>query len=381
MRRMFSSSMKNATLLGLDKHPPIDRSFFYASSCENAYQCRLESDARRRVQRGPTTPVTTIPVILCVDVEPDPRSVNRDTPEPLVGYELTQSYLRNLRPRIEAVTGSPVHYSWFLRIDAQMEPYGNATWIMDRYGAHLEEIQHAGDEIGVHPHAYRWLEDERSWLHDFGNQSWVDHCLTMSVEGFAKAFGRPCLSLRFGDRWMNTATLNLAERMGVRFDLTTEPGTLPYPTPMPGERASGPLPDYRRMPRIPYTPSPSNFLVAARRTQRSIRIVPLTSSYLRLGFHPRQYFWRVRENGFRGRRQNTPLYMWESWPAPNSFDRMIDRALGAQRRPYLALAIRTRKDISLAIGQRIDALLAHPLASRLRFCTPAEALAELERRQ
>jgi len=47
-------------------------------------------------------------------------------------------------------------------IDAQMEPYGSATWIPDRHGAHMEEIQRAGDEIGVHPHAYRWLEDERS---------------------------------------------------------------------------------------------------------------------------------------------------------------------------------------------------------------------------
>ncbi len=117
----------------------------------------------------------TIPVIFGVDVEPDPRLVNQGSPEPLVGYELTQRYLRDLRPRIEAVTGAPVHYSWFLRIDAQMEPYGSATWIPDRYGAHMEEIQRAGDEIGVHPHAYRWLQNERSWLHDFANQSWVDH--------------------------------------------------------------------------------------------------------------------------------------------------------------------------------------------------------------
>jgi len=58
---------------------------------------------------------------------------------------------------------------------------------------------------------------------------------------------------------------------------------------------------------------------------------------------------------------------------------MIDRALAAQRRPYLAFAIRTRSDISQAVGPRIDALLAHPASSRFRFSTPAEALAELER--
>ncbi len=321
----------------------------------------------------------TIPVIFCVDVEPDPRLVNRGAPEPWVGYEVTQRYLRDLRPRIEAVTGAPVHYSWFLRIDAQIEPYGSATWIVDRYPAHMEEIQRAGDEIGVHPHAYRWLEDERMWMHDFGNQAWVDQCLSMALEGFAKALGRPCVSLRFGDRWMNTATLNLAEQLGVRFDLTVEPGTPPYPTPMPGERASGPLPDYRPVPRVPYTPSPSDFRRPGRRDARTIRVIPLTSGYLRLGFHPRQYVRRLRANGFRGRRQDTPLYMWLPWPAPNTFDRVLDRALAAQRRPYLAFAIRTRPDISQAVSPRVDALLAHPAASRFRFSTPAEALAELER--
>jgi hypothetical protein len=322
----------------------------------------------------------TIPVIFCVDVEPDPRLVNREVPEPWVGYEVTQRYLRGLRPRIEAATGAPVHYSWFLRIDPQVaEPYGSATWIVDRYGAHMEEIQRAGDEIGAHPHAYRWLEEERTWLHDFGNQEWVDYCLTMSIEGFAKALGRTCLSLRFGDRWLNTAAVNLAERLGVRFDLTVEPGTLPYSIPNPGERASGPLPDYRRVPRVPYTPSLWDFRSAEQQNARSIRVIPLTSGHLRLGFHPRQYLRRLRANGVRGRRQDTPLYMWLPWPAPNTFDRMLDRALAAQRRPYLAFAIRTRPDISQAVGPRVDALLAHAARSRFRFSTPAEALAELER--
>jgi hypothetical protein len=322
----------------------------------------------------------TIPVILCVDVEPDPRLVNRDAPEPWIGYERTQRYLRDLRLRIEAVTSAPAHYSWFLRIDAQIaESYGSATWIVDRYATHLEEAQSAGDELGVHPHAYRWLEDERSWLHDFGNQAWVDHCLTMSLEGFAKALGRPCRTLRFGDRWLNTETVNLAEQLGVRIDLSVEPGTLPYATPSSGERASGPLPDYRRVPRGPYTPSHTDFRRAARRDARRIRLLPLTAAYLRLGFHPRQYLQRLRANGFRGRRQDTPLYMWESRPSPNTFPQMLDRALAAQRHPYLAFAIRTGSDTPELVGPRVDALLAHSASSRFRFSSPAEALAELDR--
>ena len=326
----------------------------------------------------------TIPVIFCVDVEPDPRQVNRDAREPWVGYEATQRYMRDLRTRIEALTGAPAHFSWFLRMDLQVSvPYGSATWVADAYRAHMDEIQQAGDEIGVHPHPYRWLEDQRAWLQDFGNQRWVDHSLRVSLDAFAAAFGRPCVSMRFGDRWLNTETVNLAERLGVRFDLTVEPGAPPLPTLVPGERSSGSLPGFQRVPRAPFAPSPSDFRRRVRRDARAIRLIPLSSGYVRHGLrHPRRYLRRLWQNGLRHRRQDTPLSMWREWPTPDTFDRMLDRALAAQRRPYLAFAVRSdfpiRPDLVPTIDGCVDALLAHPARSRFRFSTPAEALAALD---
>jgi hypothetical protein len=330
-----------------------------------------------------TTP-PTIPVIFCVDVEPDPRQVSRDAAGPWVGYEFTQRYMRELRTRIETLTGAPAHFSWFLRMDFQVsEPYGSATWVADFYRTHMDEIQRAGDEIGVHPHPYRWLENERAWLQDFGNQTWVEHCLRVSLEAFAAAFGRPCLSMRFGDRWLNTETVNLAERLGVRFDLTVEPGAPPLPSLMPGERTSGSLPGYQRVPRSPFAPSTSDFRRRVRRDARAIRLIPLSSGYVRFGMlHPRRYLRRLWRNGVRHRRQDTPLSMWQNWPAPDTFDRLLDRALAAQRQPYLAFAIRSdfgiRPHLLQAVEVCLDALLAHPARSRFRFTTPAEALAELD---
>jgi hypothetical protein len=58
---------------------------------------------------------------------------------------------------------------------------------------------------------------------------------------------------------MNTATVNLAERLGLRFDLTIEPGLPPLPWRVPIELVTGRLPDFRRVPRIPYWPSGSDF--------------------------------------------------------------------------------------------------------------------------
>ena len=323
-----------------------------------------------------------VPVILCVDVEPDPRLVSRGKQEPWTGYEHIQRYLDDQRAHIEARTGSPARYAWFLRMDPQIaESYGNAAWAVERYRTHLETVARLGDELGLHPHPYRWLDQEGTWLHDFANQDWVEHCLRTSMEAFANSIGRPCLLMRFGDRWLNTATVNLAERLGIRLDLTVEPGMPAVPSPMPGELASGPLPDYRRVPRSPYTPSRTDFRRPARGYARPIRMIPLTSGHRRLlSQWPLGVLRRSLENGLHYWRQDTPLYMSHRWQAPDTFDRMLDRALAAQRRPYLAFAIRTDDNVEIfaAVDSCLKALLTHRAARRFVFCGPANAQALLD---
>ena len=140
----------------------------------------------------------TIPVVLCIDVEPDPRVVNRSTPEPWRGYELSQQYIADLRARATAVTGEPANFSWFLRMDPQVaESYGSASWVADRYADHLTSVREEGDEIGLHPHAWRWLPAEKTWTQDFGDERWVEHCVTHSAARSADRANR-CGSVTAG---------------------------------------------------------------------------------------------------------------------------------------------------------------------------------------
>jgi len=127
---------------------------------------------------------------------------------------------------------------------------------MNRYPDILREFQVSGDEPGLHPHSWRWDETAQEWIADFSNESWIEHCVRRSFAAFEECFERPCRSLRFGDRWMNDATLALAESLGARFDLTIEPGRKPERLP---ERFTGSLPDYTQAPRRPYQPSRNNF--------------------------------------------------------------------------------------------------------------------------
>jgi hypothetical protein len=107
-------------------------------------------------------------------------------------------------------------------------------------------------------------------------------------------------------------------------------------------------------------------------------MIPLTSSHVKLGFHPRAYARRIWLNGFRYRLQDMTIPMYCQWPAPDTFDRLVDRALRRMRRPYLAFAIRTDRNLTRKVAGNIETLLTHPAAPRFRFCTPAEALAMLD---
>jgi hypothetical protein len=322
---------------------------------------------------------TKIPVIFCIDAEPDPFLVNRANPEPWLGYEGTHRYFAKMRPLIEEATGSSVHYTWYFRMDPQIaESYGSPTWVADRYTDYIKEIERQKDDLGAHSHMYRWNEKRQTWIDDLGNQDWVNVCTETSIEAFAKAFGQPCRNHRCGNYWINTATVNLMETLGIHYEMTVEPG-LPgnREGSLPREFVTGSFPDFCRVPREPYEPSYDDCLQPSTRGGRTIKMIPITSSSLNLGFHLRARWHRLRLNGFRYRWQNTPLAMWKNWKAPNTFDRLLDRAIPPQNHPYLAFGIRSCMGIGRAfdsIDHALRTLMAHPARKRFVFCSPSEAL-------
>lgn len=324
-----------------------------------------------------------IPVILCIDVEPDEFFVDRNAPKPWSGFEFSHGYLREMRSRLEEATGHSVHFSWSLRMDPQVAiAYGSATWIADRYAAFLEEYQAMGDDLGLHVHTYRWSDARDGWLDDCGNPEWVAQCLESSVDSYKTVFGDTSRTLRFGNFWLSTAAVNQAEKLGIEYDLTIEPGLASMSKYGNKPPQSGPTPELYRVPRVPYRPSTLDFRKPSADANRRILMVPLTSAYMNLGWSPgdlRHRLGRLRRNGVRGRLQNIPLSMWRKWDGKNTYTAMLDRAISLQERPYLAFAIRSDingKDFP-AYDSCFEALLNHPAVSRFVFSTPPEAMSHL----
>jgi len=324
-----------------------------------------------------------IPVILTIDVEPDEFLVDRNNPGPWSGFEFCQGYLETLRQEFRQATGRPVHLNWMLRMDPQIATaYGTATWAVDRYGDFFAACLSQGDAIGLHVHNYRWSDSLNNWIDDSANSEWMTCCLETAVDAFRDAFGSPATVLRFGSYWQSTDSVNVAERLGIRYDLSIEPGVLST-AGVGGRPHTAPTPSFTRVPRVPYVPSPEDFRrPGSDPASRQITLIPLTSAYLKLGYRPRELrtrLGRLLRNGIQGRRQSTPLAMLARWEGENRFDAMLQRAVDQQQNPYLAFVIRS--NINRTRLARIDpsmrSLLNFCSRKTLVFCTPAEAMEQL----
>ncbi len=309
---------------------------------------------------------TRIPVVLCVDVEPDGPG---DTPTPgrtWAGTTAMHAWLQGWRARFEDRTGRPVRLSWFLRMDPQVTAlFGSPTHVVEAHAAMLDEVQSQDDGVGLHIHA--WRQTELGWLDDVADTVWFGECIDASFVAFAKALARPCRLSRLGTRYLDEALARRLVDHGVAVDLTVEPGQVDRPDgSVP--RLRGTLPDYRRSPRRPHEVVPG------------LQELPLTAGRKSLGFQPRAHLSRMRRHGI-AQRLDQPLPFGQPAHGPHPFGEQVRRSLSTQRRPYLAFAIRSDGLLDPVRADRLDrhmaALLDLPEATRFELTTPEEALVAL----
>ena len=318
------------------------------------------------------------PVIICLDVEPDEREVDNNANTDWKGFEGTSRFFVNLRPRLEGVTSAPVKFSWFFRMDPQIErAYGLPWWVVSRYRDVIKELELAGDEIGLHTHAWRWDEARQRWTSDYGDQKWVSHCVHTSFEAYRKAFGRSCVTFRFGDHWMNNETMGLLESLGVRFDLTIEPGKKARPGLFREEVQTGSLPDYTSTPRQPYRPSRQDYRKPSRKRARDLWAIPVSTGREEVSKVGRLSGLKRAAAVLGVPRRGEPSTLDLSLK-PSQFSNMMDRLLNVHRVQYLAPSVRTDVCACSAsranLEQNVSFMLSHPQISRFAFVTPAGAI-------
>lgn len=226
-----------------------------------------------------------IPVLLVIDVEPDERLVSYQARR-WKGYENLHEFLFKMRPVLESATGRPVHYNWMLRLDPQIEhAFGRADWVVKQYRSLLEEADAANDEIGIHVHSWRPCQHwwRKSWLADFSDATWINHCVNMAHHTFINSFARQPKCFSFGEGYMSDKVLTQLESLEYRCDLSMYPGRQALQTIAKEIKSSGWLPDYRATPRHPFKPSRKDFTRPIDNDERNLWEIPVSVQIVESG--------------------------------------------------------------------------------------------------
>jgi peptidoglycan/xylan/chitin deacetylase (PgdA/CDA1 family) len=321
-------------------------------------------------------PPDRIPILILADCEPDPRLVSRDSPDRWTGFEQFFDYLSSRRAAFGARTGVPARFGWFWRVDLQVEVvYGAAEWPLRTYARQIADSEAHLDEHGLHTHAWQWDEGLSEWVADHGTQPVVEACVRQAFAAFERVFGRGCRIFRFGDGWINEATLRLLEDLGVQIDLTVEPGHAGVPSLVPDERSTGSIPDRRSAPREPYRPARHDFTRRDRGHETKLWCIPVTTGHYRVW--PWEGRGRRSPQAWIEATRRHPMTLNLGFD-PRRFLPIFDSAVSAGRRPYAAMVVRTdvgsHAGLLACVRRNLDAMLNHRLADRFVFVTPTEAL-------
>jgi hypothetical protein len=288
-------------------------------------------------RRAGTFGGVAVPAVLCVDVEPDTRSIAMPRPDQrLAGFEALVASVPELREVLTRATGRPATFTWFLRMDPQMAlAYGSARHIADRYRDELDRLRGDGDEVGLHTHAYRW-DDAVGWVQDFADAEHLAHCTRVALDAYADAFGVPCRAHRHGDRCTSTALAGLLAHAGVRVDLTVEPGAPAVAGLDPDEHTCGVIPHVPAQRSAPWIAEQTSARSAAAATGAAgcddggeLLMLPLTSSV------------RFDEPPGPPAAPGVPVSTLVPWAPPAVFAARLDARLTDPHLTHLALAIRS----------------------------------------
>jgi hypothetical protein len=204
---------------------------------------------------------TPVSIVVCVDVEPDldrfvieTDKVARAKANTWDSFKASADFFESLRTTLP-LDSKPL-FSWYIRADPQIAfDFGSADYGFTRFKGYIDTWMGHGDEIDLHVHAWRHDIMTNAWAEDRTDQEWVSNCVRVGFKAYKERTGHVPSSFRFGNRWMNTPTMNLLRQLGATIDMTIEPGyrASPWTPYLKGQ------PDWHTTPRGSYLPSAEDY--------------------------------------------------------------------------------------------------------------------------
>ena len=309
-----------------------------------------------------------VPIIFCIDAEPDNHDPPRNDNSLWHGVEECFSALELWRSRLSEATAASANFNWFLRADHQIaELYGDSTWGLSHYYKFWHFLMACGDGLGLHVHSQRWLEARGGWIAEHRDDAWMSECMHMAFAAYERVISKRCVMFRFGNRFMNTSVARMLTELGVRYDLTLEPG---YRGRSDFQKPhSGYCPNYATVPREPYRADVNDVFSPNPRRVAGPWYIPLTTG-VPTAAAPRSQLAYHRAVAPESNAYKT----FHLDITPDTFRRGVDNILQELERPYLAVVIRAQMIRNPNVAANLETLRSHPLARKFCFTTPGRSL-------
>jgi hypothetical protein len=275
--------------------------------------------------------------LICIDADPDrPEHGGEryDCPDRLGWKKLPElvSKFSELRQNIANRWNAELRFNWFLRSDLQIKMiHGDAASSLRKLEPLWKTLREQGDELGWHPHAWRWSDARGCWYNEITDFEFISKSLEIGFEGFKDAIGVSPESCRAGISFHNNDTMAKLDDLGVKTDLSANPGLrLFYARPAAGNPIMEGS-DWGMTGVEPYYPSRSDYQRPASSGEIPLKLleIPLTTWRKTLRSFS---FWKglmpIQISKLRFRRPIAKGWFVPSlWTDPSRFELAFDEVL------------------------------------------------------
>lgn len=225
--------------------------------------------------------------VICCDVDPDVLGYNVpaarfDVYKEKLGWKGVEDNLpkvSEIRDLVKDSNSNNAKITWFVRSDEQMKlVFGDHAHPLRKFWELWKELVNQGDEIGWHPHFWRWSVERRCWHQEVCDERWMCECLERGHAEFVKLV-KNLTSMRMGWGFHNNCTMRKVNDLGLTVDLSALPGI--KHEGIPDVRGSHFVNEYdwSITPERPYHPSKEDYRRPKRGNEKSLRIleIPITT--------------------------------------------------------------------------------------------------------
>lgn len=199
----------------------------------------------------------TVHIVIACDTDPDRVGfLDGVTADRLSWRGMTEGIPR-LKESLQGLTdghGAESIITWLLRVDEQIQSMcGSYSWVLEEHGAFLRALESAGDELGWHPHFWRYDDALGRWYQELSDREWQTTMLREAHTAYVDVLPGRARTVRMGWAYHNSETYNTLEQLGVSVECSAIPG-LRTLTANPDPRGENYY-DWYTAPRKPYFPS------------------------------------------------------------------------------------------------------------------------------